>query len=105
MREDSSVLLSRRAGNVIHCDRAALVAEARRAGCTLELVPMMGDVVTRCAPLVRVPGDGARLDRERVRQLSALEDERTHGDDPADGFRKPVDVARRPLGTAAYAAT
>src|SRR5436305_11304656 len=45
--EDPSVLLSRRAGNVIHCDRDALVAEARRAGCTLELVPMMGDFVTR----------------------------------------------------------
>src|SRR4051812_48038206 len=29
-REDASVLLSRRAGNVIHCDRDALVAEARR---------------------------------------------------------------------------
>src|SRR3954470_4802385 len=27
-REDASVLLSRRAGNVIHCDRDALVAEA-----------------------------------------------------------------------------
>jgi uncharacterized membrane protein len=34
-REDASLLLSRRAGKVIHCDRDALVAEARRAGCTL----------------------------------------------------------------------
>jgi uncharacterized membrane protein len=57
--EDASLLLSRRAGNVIHCDRDALVSEARRAGCTLELVPMMGDFVTRGAPLVRVQGDGA----------------------------------------------
>src|SRR5689334_1272026 len=38
-REDASLLLSRRAGNIVHCDRDALVAEARRAGCTLELVP------------------------------------------------------------------
>ena len=66
VREDASVLLSRRSGNVIHCDRDALVAEARRAGCTLELVPMMGDFVMRGAPLVRVQGDGARLDRDRV---------------------------------------
>src|SRR3954451_13010268 len=64
--EHASVLLSRRAGNVIHYDRNALVAEARRAGCTLELVPMMGDFVIRGAPLVRVQGDGAPLDRERV---------------------------------------
>jgi uncharacterized membrane protein len=105
LREDASVLLSRRAGNVVYCDRNALVAEARRAGCTLELVPMMGDFVTRGSPLVRVQGDGARLDRERVRQLIALDDERTHGDDPAYGFRKLVDVAQRALGTASNDAT
>ena len=105
VREDSSVVLSPRSGNLIHCDREALVAEARRAGCTLELVPMMGDFVTRGAPLVRVQGDGARLDRERVRQLIALDDERTHGDDPAYGFRKLVDVAQRALGTASNDAT
>jgi uncharacterized membrane protein len=105
LREDASVLLSRRAGNVVYCDRNALVAEARRAGCTLELVPMMGDFVTRGSPLVRVQGGGARLDRERVRQLIALDDERTHGDDPAYGFRKLVDVAQRALGTASNDAT
>jgi uncharacterized membrane protein len=104
-REDASVLLSRGAGNVIHYDRDGLVAEARRAGCTLELVPMMGDFVTRGAPLVRVQGDGARLDRQRVRQLIALDNERTHSDDPAYGFRKLVDVAQRALGTAANDAT
>src|SRR5689334_2851449 len=104
-REDASVLLSRRAGNVIHCDRDALVAEARRAGCTLELVPMMGDFVPCGAPLVRVQGNGAGLDRERVRQLIAFDNERTHGDDPAYGFRKLVDVAQRALGTASNDAT
>jgi uncharacterized membrane protein len=104
-REDASVLLSRRAGNVIHCDRDALVAEARRAGCTLELVPMMGDFVARGAPLVRVQGDGERLDRERVQQLIAFDNERTHRDDPAYGFRKLVDVAQRALGTASNDAT
>jgi uncharacterized membrane protein len=105
LREDASVLLSRRAGNVIHCDRDALVAEARRVGCTLELVPMMGDFVTRGAPLVRVQGDGARLDRERVRRLIAIDNERTHTDDPAYGFRKLVDVAQRALGTSSNDAT
>jgi uncharacterized membrane protein len=103
--EDGSLLLSRRAGNVIHCDRDALVAEARRAGCTLELVPMMGDFVTRGAPLVRVQGDGATLDREHVRRLIALDDERTHRGDPAYGFRKLVDVAQRALGTSSNDAT
>jgi uncharacterized membrane protein len=104
-REDASLLLSRHAGNVIHCDRDALVAEARRAGCTLEVLPMMGDFLTRGAPLVRVQGDGARLDRERVRRLIALDNERTHSDDPAYGFRKLVDVAQRALGTSSNDAT
>jgi uncharacterized membrane protein len=104
-REDASLLLSRRSGNVIHLDRDALVAEARRADCTLELVPMMGDFVMRGAPLVRIQGDGTRIDRERVRRLIALDDERTHNGDPAYGFRKLVDVAQRALGTAANDAT
>jgi uncharacterized membrane protein len=105
VREDTSLLLSRSAGNMIHCDRDALVAEARRADCTLELVPMMGDFVPRGAPLVRVQGNGARLDRERVRSLIALDDERTHKGDPAYGFRKLVDVAQRALGTSSNDAT
>jgi uncharacterized membrane protein len=105
VREDASVLASRRAGNVVHYDREALVAEARRAGCTLELVPMMGDFVTHGAPLVRVQGDGARLDRECVRRLIVLDDERTHRGDPAYGFRKLVDVAQRALGTSSNDAT
>jgi uncharacterized membrane protein len=103
--EDASVLLSRRSGNVIHWDREALVAEALRADCTLELGPMMGDFVTRGAPLVRMQGDGAQLDRERVRQLIALDNVRTHSDDPAYGFRKLVDVAQRALGTSSNDAT
>jgi uncharacterized membrane protein len=90
---------------VIHCDRDALVVEARRAGCTLELVPMMGDFVIRGAPLVRVQGDGVRLDRERVLRLIALDNERTHSGDPAYGFRKLVDVAQRALGTSSNDAT
>ena len=104
-REDASVLLSHGAGHVIHWDRDALVNEARRAGCTLELVPMMGDFVPHGAPLVRVQGDGRRLDRKRVQRLIALDNERTHRDDPAYGFRKLVDVAQRALGTASNDAT
>jgi uncharacterized membrane protein len=52
-----------------------------------------------------VQGDGARLDREHVRGLIALDDERTHGNDPAYGFRKLVDVAQRALGTSSNDAT
>src|SRR5205085_1827232 len=48
---------------------------------------------------------GARVDRERGSQLIALDNERTHTDDPAYGFRKLVDVAQRALGTASNDAT
>ena len=51
---DPSVVTAARAGNVIHVDEPALVEAARRADCTLELAPMMGDFVVagaRCSAL------------------------------------------------------
>lgn len=102
---DPSVVYADRSGNVIRIDEPALVEAARAAGCSLELVPMMGDFVMRGAPLFRVTGDWTRLDANRIRRLVALADERTHQDDPAYGFRKLVDVAQRSLGTAQNDAT
>ena len=67
---------------------------------------MMGDFVARGAPLVRVQGHGgSALDRQRIRRLIVLDNERTHRDDPAYGFRKLVDVAQRALGTSSNDAT
>jgi uncharacterized membrane protein len=100
-----SIVLADRSGNVIHVEEEQLVAVARRAGCTLELVPMMGDFVIKGAPLFRVLGDARGLDHRRLRRLVGLGDERTHSDDPAYGFRKLVDVAQRALGTAQNDAT
>jgi uncharacterized membrane protein len=94
----SPVVVSPEAGNVVHIDHAGLVKEAENAGCLLELVPMMGDFVTRGSPLVRVHGDPSGVDRAALRRLIVLGDERTHADDPAYGFRKLVDVAQRALG-------
>ena len=102
---DPSVVTADRAGNVIHVDEAALVEAARRVDCTLELVPVMGDFVVAGAPLFRVGGDSARLDRQRLRRLIVLGDERTHRDDPAYGFRKLADVAQRALGASNNDAT
>jgi uncharacterized membrane protein len=94
-----------RSGNVIHIANRQLVELARRADCTLELVPTMGDFVIKGAPLFRVLGDARGLDRGRLRRLVALSDERTHNGDPAYGFRKLVDVAQRALGTGQNDAT
>ncbi|HEY5017756.1 MAG TPA: DUF2254 family protein [Streptosporangiaceae bacterium] len=57
---------------MIHVDEHGLVAAAHRAGCTLELVPVMGDFVMAEAPLFRVRGDPSRLDRERARRAVVL---------------------------------
>jgi uncharacterized membrane protein len=47
--------------------------------------------------LVRVDGDGGRLDRDAVAQAIVLGAERTHQRDPAYGFRKLVDIAERSI--------
>src|SRR3954462_5998146 len=96
---DSSVVNADRSGNVIHIANRQLVELARRADCTLEVVPTMRDFVIKGAPLFRVLVDARGLDRGRLRRLVALSDERTHSGDPAYGFRKLVDVAQRALGT------
>ncbi|WP_410594203.1 DUF2254 domain-containing protein [Amycolatopsis sp. lyj-23] len=82
-------------GIVVELDQAALVAAARTAGCVLELIPVMGDFVPAGAPLFRIHGQAARLDHARLAGLVVLAAERTHGDDPAYGFRKLVDIAER----------
>jgi uncharacterized membrane protein len=102
---DSSVIMSTAAGNLIHIDEGGLVELARRADCTLELVPMMGDFLMRGSPLVRIHGDAGRLDARAIRSRVALDNERTHKGDPAYGFRKLVDVAQRALGTSSNDAT
>jgi uncharacterized membrane protein len=55
----------------------------------------MGDFVPVGAPLFRIRGNGARLDHRQIAGLVVLAAERTHGDDPAYGFRKLVDIAER----------
>ncbi|WP_435122145.1 DUF2254 domain-containing protein [Amycolatopsis thermoflava] len=91
------VVASPEPGLVVDLDRPALVATASEAGCALEMVPLMGDFVPGGAPLFRVNGGPDRLDHTRVAGLVVLAAERTHGDDPAYGFRKLVDIAERGL--------
>jgi uncharacterized membrane protein len=90
-----TTVVAREPGVVVGVEREALVAAASAADCVLELVPVMGDFVAAGAPLLRVHGDPARLDRARLAGLVVLGSERTHLDDPAYGFRKLVDIAER----------
>jgi uncharacterized membrane protein len=102
---EGNVITATSAGNLIHVDHRGLVELARRADCALELVPMMGDFAMRETPLFRIHGSGSKLDAETIRPRVTLDNERTHNDDPAYGFRKLVDVAQRALGTSSNEAT
>jgi uncharacterized membrane protein len=84
-------------GVVCKVDLERLVELAAVADCRLELVPMMGDFVPSGAALIRIEGDGERLDRTAAARAVAVGDERTHTRDPAYGFRKLVDIAERSI--------
>jgi uncharacterized membrane protein len=86
-------------GVVSEVDLERLVDLAAAADCRLELVPMMGDYVPSGAPLIRVEGDGGRLDRAAAAQAVVLGAERSHTRDPAYGFRKLVDIAERSIAS------
>ena len=94
---DPDEVVALQPGTVVRVDRAALVAEARRAGCVLELVPMVGEFVVGGAPLFRVhpPGSAAPMRRSDLTRHVLLGPERVHTDDLAYGFRKLVDIAVR----------
>ena len=94
---DPGIVAAPEPGVITQVNEAGLVAAARDAGCVLELVPAMGDFVPGGAPLLRVQGDASRLDHDRVARLVLVGPERTHGDDPAYGLRKLVDIAERAL--------
>lgn len=95
--EDGQVIGAQKPGVVIRVHHKDLVRQAKNAGCWLEMVPMMGDFVPAGAPLFRVHGNAAGLDREKIVALVELGAERTHESDPAYGFRKLVDIAERSI--------
>jgi uncharacterized membrane protein len=89
-------------GVLIGVARDDLVAIARRAGCVLHVVPGMGEYVPAGAPLVRIEGPAAAVDRHAV--IAALRSglERTLDEDLAYGFRLLVDMAERSLSESPF---
>lgn len=77
----------------------ALVAEARRAGVVIELVPQVGDFVATGELLFCIHGNGP-VDEERLRTLAAFGTERTMEQDPMFSFRILVDIAAKALSAA-----
>lgn len=77
-----------------------LVALATRAGCTIQLIPQIGDFVSTGDPLARIHPSDALLSDEAINALVAFGPERTMRQDPMFAFRIMVDVASRALSPA-----
>lgn len=77
-----------------------LMALATRAGCTIEIIPQIGDFVSTGDPLARLYPADARLSEEALNALVAFGPERTMRQDPMFAFRIMVDVASRALSPA-----
>lgn len=93
---DPQVIVAPEPGVVVSIDVPGLVRAAETAGCSLRLIPAMGDFVCAGAPMLSIDsGDGARLDRRQVAGLVSLDNERSYPDDPAYAFRQLVDIAER----------
>jgi uncharacterized membrane protein len=90
-------ILARESGVITVIDADKLVAEARRAGCRLELVPALGEFVPAGAPLMRVHGEAHGLDEDELHDALILKPERTLDEDVAYGVRLLVDIAERSL--------
>jgi len=86
-------------GVVQALDVETLFDLAIQAECTIEVVPQVGDSVTRGDPVFRVYG-GTAIDSWELLQHIALERERTLEQDPAFAFRIIVDIASKALSPA-----
>ncbi|MFD4421073.1 DUF2254 domain-containing protein [Agromyces sp. NPDC058484] len=99
---DPSIVTSEISGVVTQIGYERLVETARQAGCTLVLVPALGEFVPAGGRLFRIEGDPARLDLEQVHAGIILRFERTLEQDVAYGMRLLVDMADRALADAPW---
>jgi uncharacterized membrane protein len=77
-----------------------LVALATRSGCTIELIPQVGDFVSTDDPLARIYPAEAPIEDRTINETAAFGPERTMRQDPLFAFRIMADVACRALSPA-----
>ena len=82
-----TVLHQDSSGIVLAVNIPALLAEARRADCIVEIAPQVGDFVAVDEPLFYLYGNAGAIDDRRLRSLIAFGSERTLEQDPLFGFR------------------
>jgi uncharacterized membrane protein len=99
---DRSVVCAPRSGVLARIDEDGLVGVAERAGCTLEVLPGLGDFVPAGAPLVRIVGPAAAIDERDVLVPLTLELDRSLDRDVAYGLRMLVDIAERSLADSPF---
>jgi uncharacterized membrane protein len=87
-------------GVVLAFDIRGLVALTESAGCVIEMVPQVGDLVAAGDPLFRVYGSGTLPPSRALCQSVAVGQERTLEQDPALVFRIMVDIASKGLSPA-----
>jgi uncharacterized membrane protein len=96
------VVASRESGVVTMIGTEALVREARRADCVLELVPALGTFVPAGGPLFVVHGEPDDLDEDALFSALSLKLEPTLDEDVAYGLRLLVDIAERSLSDSPF---
>ncbi|MBP7864549.1 MAG: DUF2254 domain-containing protein [Acidobacteria bacterium] len=85
-------------GAVLAVDTAGLAEIARKAGCTLELVPRMGDFLADGDDLFGLRGArSGEVDENRLRRGVVTGTERSQENDPVFGFRILVEIAVKAL--------
>src|SRR5215471_18642239 len=87
-------------GVVQALDIVGLTAIAMRHACTIELVPQVGDFVTKHDEVFRLYANGSSASAEELFEHIVLEQERTLEQDPAFAFRIIVDIASKALSPA-----
>ena len=100
--ESPRVVAARKSGVVTRIATDALVAEAERADCVLELVPALGAFVPAGGPLFIVHGRPEHMDENRLFAALSLKLEPTLDEDVAYGVRLLVDVAERSLSESPF---
>ena len=100
--EAPRVVDARESGVVTMIGTEALVAEAERAKCVLELVPALGAFVPAGGPLFVVHGDPEDLHEDRLHEALSLKLEPTLDEDVAYGMRLLVDIAERSLSESPF---
>jgi uncharacterized membrane protein len=100
--EAPHVVAARKSGVVTAIGTDALVEEAERADCVLELVPGLGAFVPAGAPLFIVHGSPSHLNEDRLFGALNLKLEPTLDEDVAYGMRLLVDIAERSLSESPF---